>query len=278
MLRFSFVAETVKNSRTEKQYKEGKNMFDPKSRIAIVFACVVLIAFTVPALAVEYNPGVIAGEWVKYGHFVASGLGVPSDFNQSDWMKITVTAVSGNNVTLHMSGKYKNGTATNESDTIYDVETGWTNVTTGTYNVSSFSYGFFFITATNLTENDPLLTASVLKINKTETRTYLGEDRTVNIVNITTSIPGFYDFKYVTVYDKASGMLLETTMLSNSTLMPSTDMQMSFSIIQTSIFGVGTGEWFQDLRIWTGIAVVIIIVIALIIVLTRPKQPPTKTP
>lgn len=244
-----------------------------KSKTAIVLACVLSIALLTSSLATEYNPGVSAGQWIKYGNFTASGADVPSYFNDTDWMKIEVVAVSGKNVTLHMSGQYKNGTATDEEGITVNIETSQLNMTT--------SGGLFFITAANLAENDVAFSmgtpAVQFRINKTETRTYLGTSRTVNIINITNHEDqlelGTIDQKYIGIFDKATGIMLEMNVSMTSTMLPQANMQMSFSITDTNIFSP------QDVTIYAIIAAVIIIVIIVAaIMFMRKKKPPTPQP
>jgi hypothetical protein len=210
---------------------------------------------------------------VKYGNFTSriNQTYVPSGFNETDWVKIEVTDVSGKNITLHMSGAYKNGTTPDEIGVAFNVETGWANT-------SSVGYGAFFIIGANLTENDALPTfpsAPTMKINSTETRTYLGHSRTVCIFNLSESVPDMMDVQYVIVYDQASGVLLEMNASQDSAMYPQTNYQISFNIVDTNIFTTGLGG-LLDTTTYIAIAVVVIIIIIVaIIALTRKKKTPT---
>ena len=70
-------------------------MLDFRPMVAAALAFVLLVMFAAPVLAVEYNVGVSAGQYVKYGNFYV--LNIPAEY---DWEKAEVTAVSGEGVTL----------------------------------------------------------------------------------------------------------------------------------------------------------------------------------
>jgi hypothetical protein len=74
-------------------------------------------------------------------------------------------------------------------------------------------------------------------VNRTETRTYLGVSRTVNILDITLSTPD-YNTSLSYVYDRTSGMLLESTTQTITQAQPQpVRATISYSIIETNIFG-----------------------------------------
>jgi len=255
-------------------------MSNLKLKIAFASACLILIASTASIQATTYTPSVSTGQWIKYGNVQSSTnqTGVPEDFDQTDWMKLEVTDVTGKNVTLHLTGKYKNGTDVDEMGMNVNVETGWVNG----------SFGNIILIAGNLQENDvlPLIplgtlspTTDSMKINKTETRTYLGSSRTVNIVNLTMSLLGLLDFQYLAIYDKPSGLLLEMNMSTASSLYPSSNSQMSFSVTDTNVFAAGGGGGAIDSNtLYIIIAVVIIIVIVVVAAILMRKKPPTTPP
>lgn len=253
-------------------------MSNLKLKSAIILACLMSAAFTAPILATaaaDYQPGVSAGQWIKYGNLVASGASVSPSVNDTDWMQIDITDVSGKNVTMHMSGQYKNGTAVNQTsltDLKYNVETGWAN--------TSIGY-FVYLIAANLEVSDVVPGTPLglpMSINKTETRSYLSANRDVNIINITMSIPATTDIAYISVYDKATGMLLELSMNMTSTVAPSTNMYMSFSVADTNMFATGWTAWLQDNLIYIVIVIIVIIVVIAAAVLMRRKKPPAETP
>ena len=79
-----------------------------KPIVATALGLVLLVTFVAPVLAVEYNPGVSVGQYVKYGNFYG---GYNPGVIPYDWEKIEVIAVSGKEVTLLTTGQFKNGTA-----------------------------------------------------------------------------------------------------------------------------------------------------------------------
>ena len=235
-------------------------------KIAIL-TLVLLITLVAPAKATDYNPGVTTGQWAKYGNVTVVGSFPIPDANNTDWMKIEVTDVSGKNLTLHMSGQYKNGTAATEFGLACNIETGWNNM--------SASGGNFYVIAANLQEDDiipELFPMLIMKVNTTATRTYFGTDRTVNIINTTWSYPSVIDYSFLMIYDKASGMLMEMNMSIAYYSSPSMSMTMSFNITDTNIFGS------TDYTIYIAAAIIIIIIVAAAaIMLTRKKKSPTST-
>jgi hypothetical protein len=69
-------------------------------------ASAILVALALPVFAVQYNPGVTAGQYVKYGNFVGSGPGYES-FSDYGFLNLQVVSVSGNTVTLLSTGNSK---------------------------------------------------------------------------------------------------------------------------------------------------------------------------
>jgi hypothetical protein len=251
-------------------------MFTKRLKTAISLVCIVSVVFAATAQATDYNVGVTVGQWVKYGNFVGTGTALSSLFNQSDWMKLEVTTISGKNITLHMSGQYKNGTSAEEMGSKCNIETGWMNTST-----TMGTYGYGYVIAKDLQANDllPMPTAS-MKVNKTETRTYLGVDRTVAIVNITSSVPEMMSIKYVTIYDQASGILLELDYMMAYTLMISMSFHIGLSVTDTNIFGsTAAGNWLQDnaMYIAAGVIVIVVVVAGAAFMMRRKKTPATQT-
>src|SRR3990170_6177748 len=169
-------------------------MLDFKPKIAAALAFVLLVTFVASVLAVEYNPGVSVGQYVKYSNYLGINLRT-----EVDWEKNEVVAVSGKEVTLLTTGQWKNGTAIpNLGITIHNLETGATNETHS--DLKS-------IIAANLNEGDAV-PPGTFAVNKTEIRTYVGVSRVVNILIEETS-SDFATARITVAYDKASGMALE---------------------------------------------------------------------
>ncbi len=199
-------------------------MMNSRLKIAFPLVCFLLIvAFVAPAWAADYNPGVSVGQWVKYGIFEVT---TPAETVISpDWSMIEVVGVSGKEVTLRITGAYKNGTAIPSEDLTCNIETGM---------VDGFQR---YIIAANLNQGDKILNLAVSDtINKTETRTILGASRSVNILNFTSAFPG-QGMTITYIYDKASGMHLGMEMVI-TIIEPAVTYTNSYTIIDTNIFDV----------------------------------------
>jgi len=199
-------------------------MMNPRLKIAfpMVFA-LLIVAFVAPVWAADYNPGVSVGQWVKYGDYVVT---TPAETVISpDWSMIEVIGVSGKEVTLRITGAYKNGTAIPASEVICNIEAG---------RIDEWQR---YLIAANLNQGDKILNLAVSDtINKTETRTILGASRSVNILNFTNSFGG-QGMTVTYIYDKASGMHLGMEM-EITIIEPAVTYTNSYSIIDTNIFDV----------------------------------------
>lgn len=203
-----------------------------KVLLPLVMATVILLALTIPVFAVSYNPGVTVGQYVKYGNFSGSGVGFES-FNDYSWLKIEVISVSGKEVTLLSTGQFKNGTGLPGNGTT-DV---W-NIETGTDNGDPKPQGP--IIATNLNQGDAIPPPNYYSVNQTTEGIYLGVTRSVNILNVTVSTSD-YNLTIYYVYDKLSGMLLESTSATITQAQPQPETSTySYSITETNIFGSAT--------------------------------------
>jgi hypothetical protein len=202
----------------------------PNSKIVhpLIFAFFLLATLIIPVFALAYNSGVSVGQFVKYGNFVGIGPGFES-INNTDYVKQEIIDVTGKQVTLFTTGQLKDGTATsgNGSTSVWNIETGTLN---GVPSVQGT------IIAANLNQGDPIPPPNTYTVNKTETRTYLGFSRSVNILNSTIATPD-YTTLLTFVYDRASGMLLEASSLTTQNQPQPTPSEYSYSITQTNIFG-----------------------------------------
>jgi hypothetical protein len=197
--------------------------------LAALLTIALLAAFVLPVLALTYNPGVATGQYVKYGNFVGVGQGVES-FNNYAWLKLQVTDVSGKSVTLLSTSQYKNGTAIAGNGTV----SVW-NIEMGTQDGVPTTQGP--IIASNLNIGDQIPPLNTYVVNRTESRTYLGVSRTVNILDASLSTPD-YNATLTYVYDKASGMLLESATQTTTQAQPQPVVTtISYSVIETNIFG-----------------------------------------
>ena len=234
--------------------------------LTVILSAALLAAFVFPVLAVTYNPGVKTGQYVKYGNFVGVGQGVES-FNDYDWLKLQVTDISGKDVTLFSTSQFKNGTAIEGNGTISI----W-NIETGTQDGVPSTQGP--IIAANLNQANPIPPPNTYVVNSTESRTYLGVSRTVNILDASLSTPD-YNATLTYVYDKASGMLLESTTQTVTQADPQpVTTTISYNIIETNIFGstANPSPSVPELSIAAvGVVVVLMSVVAGLILLKRRK-------
>jgi len=199
-----------------------------KFLLSFTIVTIILGALALPVFAIQYNPGVTVGQYVKYGNFVGSGPGYGS-FSEFDFLTLQVESVSGSKVTLLSTGQYSNGTAlpgNNTTDT-------W-NLEAGTENGTPSTQGP--IIATNLNQGDEIPPQNTFSINQTVSKTYLGVTRSVNILDVTISSPGYNSTLYY-VYDKLSGMLLEASSTTSTQADPLPIISAySYNIIETNIF------------------------------------------
>lgn len=223
--------------------------------------------FVFPVIAIDYNPGVAKGQYVKYGNFAGIGSGVES-FNDYDWLKLEVTEVSGRDVTLLSTGQFKDGTAIPGNGTI-EV---W-NVEAGTQNGIPSTQGP--VIAANLNSGDPIPPPNTYSANRTETRTYLGTSRTVVILESTISTPD-YNTTLNYVYDRASGMLLEST-VETVQAEPATSSTFAYSAIETNVFGSTTGTpspspTISELAPWIILSLLVAIALIIGVIIQKRKQ------
>jgi hypothetical protein len=234
-----------------------------KALIIPISVIVLIGALAFPVFALEYNPGVKTGQYVKYGNFVGTGTGVES-FNDYSWSKIEVTAVSGKEITLLSTGQFKDGTAIPGNGTI-EV---W-NIETGTENGVPKTQGP--IIAANLNQGDAIPPANTYMVNGTENRVYLGVSRSVNILETTVSTPD-YSISLIYVYDRASGILLESTVETVQNQPQQSTSKYSYSVTETNLFGQTPSIDFPLVIIIAAVAVIAVIVIAVGLVLSRRRR------
>jgi hypothetical protein len=222
-------------------------------------------ALILPVLAQTYNPGVTAGQYVKYGNFVGVGPGAEG-FNDYAFLKLQVTDISGKSVTLLSTSQYKNGTAIIGNGTI----SVW-NIETGTQDGVPNTQGP--IIAANLNKGDPIPPPNTYVVNKTESQTYLGVSRTVNILDASITTPD-YNATLTYFYDKASGILLESTTQTITQAEPQpVTTTISYRVIETNIFGpTNPSPSIPELPFTAVGAIFIIVLISVVILLFLVKR------
>jgi hypothetical protein len=239
-----------------------------KHVLSFAIAGVILVALVLPVFAIQYSPGVTSGQYVKYGNFAGSGPGYEA-FNDYGYLNLQVESVSANSVTLLSTGQFKNGTALpgNGTTDVWNIETGTDNGTPSTQGP---------IIAANLNQGVAIPPPNTYSVNQTEDRTYLSTTRSVNILNVTVSTPD-YNSTLNYVYDKLSGMLLESmaTTTTQASPQPITSTY-SYSIVETNIFSSTSPsptvpEFNSPILAFLAVAVSIIMISAIVIFQKRTK-------
>ena len=236
-----------------------------KFPLSIIFATVILFALALPVFAVSYNPGVTVGQFIKYGNFSGNGQGFEA-FNDYGFLQLQITSVVGKEVTLLSTGQFKNGTALpgNGTSSIWNIETGTEDGTPSTQGP---------IIAANLNQDDTIPPPDTYSVNQSESRTYLGSMRTVNILTVEISTSD-YNSTLTYVYDKLSGMLLESSTQTTTQSEPQpVTSSYSYSIIETNIFGSTPNPSVPEFPILTleVVVVVLMVVTAALILIKRRK-------
>ena len=231
-----------------------------KALIIPISVIVLIGALAFPVFALEYNPGVKAGQYVKYGNFVGTGTGLES-FNDYSWSKLEVTDVSGKEITLLSTGQFKDGTAIpgNGTTEVWNIETGTQNGVPSTQGP---------IIAANLNQGDAIPPANTYMVNRTENRVYLGVSRSVNILETTVETPD-YNTSLTYVYDRSSGILLESTGETIQNQPQPLTSKYSYSITETNLFGQTPSIGLPLVFVIAVIAAIAVIVIAVGLVLSR---------
>ncbi len=146
------------------------------------------------------SPGVSKGDvfcYVMYGHYSSSDpdavIYVPEfENNNTEWVRLEITGVSGPIVSHVYTLHFKNGT-----ESRIDAQTDITK------SAANSEFRGVPICATNLGAGDQLLTVQ-LTINETITRSYPSGDREINHVNWNSTLD--YGDAY---FDRKTGILIE---------------------------------------------------------------------
>jgi len=146
-----------------------------------------LSAMVVTAAAQERTVGVTEGNWFSYGVDASwnstdpnaplppSAYGDWEIMNGTEWVKMTITGVSGTNISLQYVSHYKNGTE--------EIENGYIDVDTGDEENATLT-----VISANLDVNDSIYTSgnySTWAINETIARTYPDGVKNTNHINMT---------------------------------------------------------------------------------------------
>jgi len=252
-------------------------------RMAIAFFwAFVTVILVVPALfslrvrAVEYSPGVKAGDWIKYGQYSVTWTGKgtePTDITRQKkivWLRVDVEYVSGTTVTLNVTAHLNNGTQTSVNVGV-DVMGNATMV------------GTPFLIASNLKKGDQIINQTSLtwmnQITTTTTGRYAGAWRNVDLAEHA-EVYGNITAQAKIYWDQSTGFLVEI----HSKYSP--DPSNPNAIAEFSLKATETNIWSPDLLgslsteqvyIIAGI-IVVIVAIAMFLALRRRKQSPPPPP
>lgn len=252
------------------------------SRVVLVTIFIALLTTVIPILAVDYTVGVKAGDWIKYGEINVSWNGTetePSDITDMkkiDWMKEEVKNVSGTEVTIETTVRYKNGTTAPSSNSTIDVATG---------GFIPFLYMPFLLIAADLKEGDSIWQQSGAgKINGTVTRTYCGASRSVNFEDMTIFIPSLkgqtVSYTVKVYWDKATGVMMELYMsLSATTSTTQGSMEILYKATETNMWSADIlGLISNNIIYIAGIAGLVVIIIVSVFIVRKRKPTLTVTP
>ena len=200
-----------------------------KAVVALVLALLATSLAIFPVFATDYNPGVSVGDYVTFGNWGGS-VGTGTKYAIA-YEKIEVVSISGKEVDWRMTGQMKTGSEMMDNGSIY-----FTNVETGATNYTHSVLGA--VIAANLNQGDKVpIQSGSLGVNSTEIRTYLGISRMVNIVidvvsSVQSGAPIVVNSTFV--YDRTSGILLETDNIINTIPLNVTARQVVSGIVSAA--------------------------------------------
>jgi hypothetical protein len=175
---------------------------------------VTLLLSVVQSSFAAYTVGVKPGDWMKY-NVTLSWTGTEPDtsnfgeLGEAEYMKGEILFVDGSSVTAKMSMHMTNGS---------DLEqTLVGNVATGSGNLT------IFIIPSGMQEGDNFPSmmfgdqTTTLTVTNTESRTYCGTSRTVNIYSLTAPSTNGFSASIAANWDQATGVLVELSMQMSMT-------------------------------------------------------------
>jgi hypothetical protein len=187
--------------------------------VKLVFTCFLvffLILLTInPVFATQYTVGVNEEDYVKFGRSNVNSGVIAYLLSTKDimWWKVEISGVSGTEVRCKYSMQFVDSTF--EDQLVI-------NVATGQVQPANFGAGMIII-GSNLNQGDLVFwRGNNYTINKSETRTYLGTSRSVNIIE---------NDNISFIFDKTTGIILEIDGTFSNEYTPRSE-----SIIETNIF------------------------------------------
>jgi hypothetical protein len=210
--------------------------------ILVGIAVVAAIVYTTQTSSSPVVPGVNVGDTFTYkltgvsvlGSADAVTPGYLSEYNNTDYYKVTVTGINGSTVSFDSVWRFTNGTEIQKSQ--------WVDLSTGADNGD-----FWAIYAPNLNVNDLLRPKGYdeLIVNSTGTQTYSSSTRQTNfwsIENVFTDINDptgntqRYDFMGV-YFDKQTGMLDTLTNVQEYNN-PQYNLIITWQLTNSTVWGV----------------------------------------
>jgi hypothetical protein len=193
--------------------RSKKNLYIGLILIVVLSVSVAAVAYAAWPRGPMATVGVHVGDSFTYSITGSVSLESPDatitpgfdQYNQTDYYKVTITGVTGTNVSLSTTWRFLNGTEVNDQQTI--------DLTDGQESTQN---GFWAIYSANLNVGDNIRpTDDRLTVNATDTKTYTDSTRQINFWFIENQ---FYDVNdptrstlrddYTGVYfDKQTGML-----------------------------------------------------------------------
>jgi hypothetical protein len=234
----------------------------------------VLLFSAIPVSTANYTVGVKVGDWIKFGELSVKWNGTGTEPSQIkdevnwDWVKEEVKSVSGTQVVVETTGKYKNGTPTQSSNSTIDVATGLGIV------------GFGVLIGANLNKGDmiPQQYGSSMKINGTTTRIYCNAVRSVNYVDVSAS-SSEQTSKIKAYWDKAKGILVETYVYLSVSMPQTQIIELSAKATETNMWPADIAGTLASNLIYIVGTLVIVLIVIIILFFSRSRKPaPAATP
>lgn len=228
-----------------------------------------LFALVVAASAQTRTVGVSVGNKFRYSVNISWTSDDPNatppsslvDNNNTEWMEISVTGISGTNITGQTIQHYKNGT-----ETTTDV---WIDLNSG----PSGNTAPYFISA-NLATGDSAYTSFPFNttwiINETVSRTYLSSARDTNHINATAS-SGTQSFPTNMYWDKSTGVFVEFMQEATN----HTDIYTETSLFDVQIISPDLGT-IPEFPAWVSALLILVALTLATMVTTRQRH--SKTP
>ena len=174
-----------------------------KLPVIVLILLVYCFAWLETASARTWTPGVAKGDYFYYEMYGVYNSSNPNSVfevpklerNNTEWVRIDVTEVSGSTVYQVYTAHFNNGTETKN-----DLQTNLDPTSSGAFDIRGKGIP---ICAANLSVGDPLPTVQ-LWINDTRARSYSFGNRETNYVAWNTSADWGYCY-----FDKQTGVLLE---------------------------------------------------------------------